>query len=113
MAPTSTKHTGHTHPAIRLSGGSSRISSHRAHPAAIPASASGGIPALTALAAAFGGLKFCPTGGISLATAPDWLALPAVACVGGSWLVARTSGSGAPDPAAITLAARAAATLPR
>ena len=78
-----------------------------------PASASGGIPALTALAAAFGGLKFCPTGGISLATAPDWLALPAVACVGGSWLVARTSGGGAPDPAAITLAARAAATLPR
>lgn len=52
-----------------------------------PAEASGGIDALKALAAPFGGVRFCPTGGINPATAPAWLALPAVLCVGGSWLV--------------------------
>jgi 2-dehydro-3-deoxyphosphogluconate aldolase/(4S)-4-hydroxy-2-oxoglutarate aldolase len=52
-----------------------------------PAVAAGGIAALKGHAAVFGGLRFCPTGGITLETAPDWLALPAVACVGGSWLV--------------------------
>lgn len=52
-----------------------------------PAEASGGIPALKAIAAPFGMARFCPTGGISLATAPDWLALEPVLCVGGSWLV--------------------------
>ena len=51
------------------------------------AEASGGIAALKALAAPFGGVRFCPTGGINPATAPAWLALPAVLCVGGSWLV--------------------------
>ena len=52
-----------------------------------PAEANGGIPALKALAGPFGGLKFCPTGGIRQETAADWLALEQVLCVGGSWLV--------------------------
>jgi len=72
-----------------------------------PAETSGGIPALKALAGPFPMARFCPTGGIVPASAPDWLALDPVICVGGSWLVPR----GAPDPAAITAAARAAAAL--
>ena len=52
-----------------------------------PAVASGGIPALKALAAPFGGVRFCPTGGLSAATAPAWLADPSVVCVGGSWMI--------------------------
>jgi 2-dehydro-3-deoxyphosphogluconate aldolase/(4S)-4-hydroxy-2-oxoglutarate aldolase len=54
-----------------------------------PASTSGGIPALKALAAPFGQCRFCPTGGITIETAPDWLALDPVLCVGGSWIVPR------------------------
>lgn len=72
-----------------------------------PAVASGGIPVLSALASVFGTARFCPTGGITQTTAPDWLALDAVLCVGGSWLVPK----GTPDPAAIEAAARAAALL--
>lgn len=52
-----------------------------------PAEAAGGLKALKSLAAPFGQVRFCPTGGITLATAPDWLAEEAVLCVGGSWLV--------------------------
>lgn len=52
-----------------------------------PAEASGGIPALEALAGPFGNIRFCPTGGIRPETAADWLALDAVLCVGGSWFV--------------------------
>lgn len=52
-----------------------------------PAEASGGIPALKALSAPFGGVKFCPTGGIREETAAKWLALECVSCVGGSWIV--------------------------
>lgn len=52
-----------------------------------PAEASGGLPALRALAGPFGSVRFCPTGGITEASAPDWLAEPAVACIGGSWMV--------------------------
>lgn len=52
-----------------------------------PAEAAGGLPALRSLAAPFGAVRFCPTGGITEATAPDWLAEPAVNCIGGSWLV--------------------------
>jgi 2-dehydro-3-deoxyphosphogluconate aldolase/(4S)-4-hydroxy-2-oxoglutarate aldolase len=74
-----------------------------------PAEASGGIAALKAIAAPFGMARFCPTGGITQATAPDWLALDAVVCVGGSWLVQ----NGVPDPAKIEAAARAAAALGR
>jgi 2-dehydro-3-deoxyphosphogluconate aldolase / (4S)-4-hydroxy-2-oxoglutarate aldolase len=74
-----------------------------------PAEASGGLPALKALAAPFGQAKFCPTGGISLQTAPDWLALDPVLCVGGSWVV----GKGVPDTDAIRAAAQASAALTR
>jgi 2-dehydro-3-deoxyphosphogluconate aldolase / (4S)-4-hydroxy-2-oxoglutarate aldolase len=74
-----------------------------------PAEANGGIPALKAIAAPFGMARFCPTGGITQASAPDWLALDAVLCVGGSWLVQK----GAPDLAAIEAAARAAVALAR
>ncbi|MFC3100386.1 bifunctional 4-hydroxy-2-oxoglutarate aldolase/2-dehydro-3-deoxy-phosphogluconate aldolase [Altererythrobacter lauratis] len=52
-----------------------------------PAMAAGGLPALKALAGPFFRAKFCPTGGITAATAPDWLAHPQVLCVGGSWIV--------------------------
>jgi len=72
-----------------------------------PAETSGGIPALRALSGPFGMARFCPTGGITAATAPAWLALDAVLCVGGSWLVPK----GPPDIAAIEAAARAAAAL--
>jgi 2-dehydro-3-deoxyphosphogluconate aldolase / (4S)-4-hydroxy-2-oxoglutarate aldolase len=52
-----------------------------------PAQAAGGIPTLKAFAAVFGNIRFCPTGGIRVDTAADWLALQAVLCVGGSWFV--------------------------
>ena len=51
-----------------------------------PAEAAGGIPLLKAWASPFGQVSFCPTGGISQATAANYLALPNVRCVGGSWL---------------------------
>lgn len=72
-----------------------------------PAEASGGIAALKAIAAPFGMARFCPTGGITQESAATWLALDAVLCVGGSWLVPR---SGA-DPRAIEAVARKAASL--
>ena len=72
-----------------------------------PAEAAGGLKALKALAAPFRHARFCPTGGITQATAPDWLAEDAVLCVGGSWLV----GKGEPDLAAIRAAAASAAAL--
>ena len=72
-----------------------------------PAETSGGIPALKALAGPFHSVRFCPTGGITPQSAPAWLALDPVLCVGGSWLVPR----GTPDPAAIEAGARAAAAL--
>lgn len=72
-----------------------------------PAMASGGIPALKAFSSVFRQVRFCPTGGITLETAPEWLALPSVACVGGSWLVP----AGALDGGAITERARKAASL--
>jgi 2-dehydro-3-deoxyphosphogluconate aldolase/(4S)-4-hydroxy-2-oxoglutarate aldolase len=72
-----------------------------------PAVASGGLPTLRALAAPFGTVRFCPTGGISLQTAPDWLAENFITCVGGSWIVPK----GPLDVAAIESNARAAAQL--
>ena len=74
-----------------------------------PAMAAGGIPALKSLADPFAMCRFCPTGGISLAPAPDWLAMEPVLCVGGSWV----TGKGPTDPARIAAAARQAASLPR
>ena len=57
-----------------------------AHFKFFPAETSGGLKALKALAAPFYQAKFCPTGGVSLATAPEWLAFDPVLCVGGSWV---------------------------
>ena len=51
-----------------------------------PAQAAGGVPALKALTGPFGKVSFCPTGGVTLANLADWLALPQVLCVGGTWL---------------------------
>ncbi|MGZ3257929.1 MAG: bifunctional 4-hydroxy-2-oxoglutarate aldolase/2-dehydro-3-deoxy-phosphogluconate aldolase [Croceibacterium sp.] len=74
-----------------------------------PAEAAGGVPALKALAAPFGEVRFCPTGGISEATAPDWLAIEAVLCVGGSWVVPK----GALDLNAVRQGAERASRLGR
>jgi 2-dehydro-3-deoxyphosphogluconate aldolase/(4S)-4-hydroxy-2-oxoglutarate aldolase len=74
-----------------------------------PAETSGGIPALKALAGPFGEARFCPTGGITQASAPAWLALDPVLCVGGSWLVPK----GSADFAGIETLARSAASLRR
>lgn len=51
-----------------------------------PAQQAGGLGMLKALAGPFPDLHFCPTGGVDGKTAPDFLALPNVACVGGSWI---------------------------
>lgn len=51
-----------------------------------PASVAGGPPYLKALASPLADAVFCPTGGISIDTAKDWLQLPNVLCVGGSWV---------------------------
>ncbi len=55
-----------------------------------PAETSGGLKALKALAAPFGQCRFCPTGGITEASAQDWLAFGPVECVGGSWVTGGT-----------------------
>lgn len=52
-----------------------------------PAEANGGVKALKAIAGPFSQVKFCPTGGISLANYREYLALDSVLCIGGSWLV--------------------------
>lgn len=52
-----------------------------------PAEAAGGTAYLKALAAPLPQARFCPTGGISPASAPEYLALPNVGCVGGSWML--------------------------
>jgi 2-dehydro-3-deoxyphosphogluconate aldolase / (4S)-4-hydroxy-2-oxoglutarate aldolase len=52
-----------------------------------PAEASGGVKALQSIGGPFPDIKFCPTGGINLNNVRDYLALPNVACCGGSWLV--------------------------
>jgi 2-dehydro-3-deoxyphosphogluconate aldolase/(4S)-4-hydroxy-2-oxoglutarate aldolase len=72
-----------------------------------PAGSSGGISALKALSGPFPEVRFCPTGGIRPETALDWLALDAVLCVGGSWLVR----PGSTDLAEISTLAREAAAL--
>lgn len=77
-----------------------------------PATAAGGIPMLKALAGPFPDVAFCPTGGITLQTAPQFLALPHVKVCGGSWLTpADAVASG--DWALITQLAREAAALSR
>jgi 2-dehydro-3-deoxyphosphogluconate aldolase / (4S)-4-hydroxy-2-oxoglutarate aldolase len=75
-----------------------------------PAHQAGGPKMLQALGAPFADVVFCPTGGITQATAAQYLALPNVACVGGSWMVPNALLE-AGDWAAIEALARAAAAL--
>ena len=77
-----------------------------------PSEQAGGIGMLRALGAPFPDVQFCPTGGITRATAPDFLALSNVVCVGGSW-VAPSAMLAAGDWAGIEALARDAASLKR
>lgn len=77
-----------------------------------PAMQAGGIGMLKALASPFSDVMFCPTGGITRESAPDFLALSNVACVGGSW-VAPAKLMAAGDWQGITKLAADAATLAR
>ncbi|APE21274.1 MULTISPECIES: bifunctional 4-hydroxy-2-oxoglutarate aldolase/2-dehydro-3-deoxy-phosphogluconate aldolase [Streptomyces] len=52
-----------------------------------PAEAAGGVPYLKSLAGPLPQARFCPTGGVSLASAPSYLSLPNVGCVGGTWML--------------------------
>ncbi|WP_112310713.1 bifunctional 4-hydroxy-2-oxoglutarate aldolase/2-dehydro-3-deoxy-phosphogluconate aldolase [Pseudogemmobacter bohemicus] len=74
-----------------------------------PAVAAGGVSMLQNISAPFAhlGLKFIPTGGVSEATIADWLALPQIAAVGGTW-IARPADMEAGDWKGITARARAA-----
>ena len=77
-----------------------------------PAEANGGAPALKAIGAPIPQVRFCPTGGVSLKNAPDYLGLSNVLCAGGSWVAPKdlvTKG----DWKAIEELAREAAQLPR
>ena len=75
-----------------------------------PAEASGGAAFLKSIASPVPAARFCPTGGITAATAPSYLALPNVGCVGGSWLTpADALASG--DWGRVTELARAASAL--
>jgi len=77
-----------------------------------PAQQAGGIGMLKALHGPFPDVLFCPTGGVTAESAPEFLALPNVACVGGSWLTPADAVA-AGDWARIERLARAAAALPR
>jgi 2-dehydro-3-deoxyphosphogluconate aldolase/(4S)-4-hydroxy-2-oxoglutarate aldolase len=77
-----------------------------------PAEQSGGAAALKAFGSVFRDVKFCPTGGITLASAPSYLALTNVACVGGSWPMPADAIK-AGDWARVEQLAREAAALPR
>ena len=75
-----------------------------------PATAAGGLPMLKALAGPFPDVVFCPTGGITPETAPQFLALPNVKVCGGSWLTPAAAVA-AGDWGRITALARAASAL--
>jgi 2-dehydro-3-deoxyphosphogluconate aldolase / (4S)-4-hydroxy-2-oxoglutarate aldolase len=75
-----------------------------------PATAAGGIPLLKALAGPFADVSFCPTGGLTVQSAPEFLALPNVKAVGGSWLTPADA-MAAGDWARITALAQAAQAL--
>lgn len=77
-----------------------------------PANIAGGVEALKAFASPFQGVKFCPTGGVNAKNAADYLALPNVVCVGGSW-VAPPDAVRAGDWGRITALAAEAAALAR
>jgi Entner-Doudoroff aldolase len=75
-----------------------------------PAAAAGGVPMLKALAGPFPDVAFCPTGGITPQTAPQFLALPNVRVCGGSWLTPQDAVD-ARDWSRITRLAREATAL--
>lgn len=75
-----------------------------------PAEAAGGAKLLASLAGPLPDLRFCPTGGIDLAKAPSYLALPNVLCVGGSWMLPKAA-LGAGDYGTVERLAREAAAL--
>ena len=75
-----------------------------------PAVPAGGVGMLNALAGPLGDITFCPTGGISIDTAPQFLKLKNVACVGGSWLTPKDLMQ-AGDWDGITALAKAASAL--
>ena len=77
-----------------------------------PAMQAGGVAMLKAWGGPFGGVSFCPTGGVTLDNAADLLALPNVLCVGGSWLVPADAMARG-DWARVTQLARQAAGLAR
>lgn len=77
-----------------------------------PAEANGGAKALGAIGGPIQQVKFCPTGGVSLANAPDYLGLSNTLCVGGSWVAPKTLVE-AGDWAGIEALAREAAALSR
>ena len=77
-----------------------------------PAEAAGGAPALKGIGAPIPQVSFCPTGGITPANAPSYLALPNVICAGGSWVAPKDKIANG-DWAGITALAAAAAALAR
>jgi len=77
-----------------------------------PAETSGGAAAVKAFAGPFGAVRFCPTGGITPETAPGYLALPNVLCVGGTWIAPRDALARQDWAAIRRLAAGAAALRP-
>ena len=76
-----------------------------------PAEAVGGAAALGSYAPPLAQAMFCPTGGITLASAPGYLALPNVLCVGGSWLTPRAALAAGDWSQVETLAREAVAAL--
>lgn len=78
-----------------------------------PAKQAGGIAMLQAIAGPFPDVIFCPTGGITAESAPDYLALANVACVGGSWLAPKAAVAAGDWSTITTLAGEAAALGPR
>ena len=74
-----------------------------------PAEASGGVPALKSIGAPIPQVKFCPTGGVSVKNAPDYLALSNTMCVGGSWVAPKALVQAGDWKAITDLAAEAAA----
>jgi 2-dehydro-3-deoxyphosphogluconate aldolase/(4S)-4-hydroxy-2-oxoglutarate aldolase len=77
-----------------------------------PAEASGGAPALKSIGAPIPQISFCPTGGVSMKNANDYLSLPNVLCAGGSWVAPKDAVESG-DWARIETLAREAAALPR
>ena len=77
-----------------------------------PAEANGGAPALKAIGAPIPQVRFCPTGGVSLKNANDYLSLGNTLCVGGSWVAPKDKVT-AGDWTGITALAKEAAALPR